>query len=67
MIFCGFMEMFIGVICLPPSGFSAPASIRQNVVFPVPFSPIMTMISESVNSPPLTVSSKPPSVFIMLG
>ncbi|ELU16174.1 hypothetical protein CAPTEDRAFT_97664 [Capitella teleta] len=35
----------------PSSGCRRPASILMNVVFPVPFSPNMTMISESVNSP----------------
>ncbi|KEQ72016.1 hypothetical protein M436DRAFT_49945 [Aureobasidium namibiae CBS 147.97] len=51
--------MFIGGTLLVPSGFSAPASILQKVVFPVPFSPIMTRISESVNSPGSIFSLKP--------
>lgn len=51
LIFCGFMEMdILGTFSLL-SGGSTPASMRQNVVLPVPFSPIMTTISESVNSP----------------
>ncbi|EME50137.1 hypothetical protein DOTSEDRAFT_59265 [Dothistroma septosporum NZE10] len=41
--------------------------ILQNVVFPVPFSPIMTRISESVKSPDLTVRLKPPNVQDMSG
>ncbi|KAJ7712728.1 hypothetical protein B0H16DRAFT_1667418 [Mycena metata] len=41
---------------------SSPARRRTNVVLPVPFSPSMTMISESVNVPPSTVSLKPPRV-----
>ncbi|EMD35425.1 hypothetical protein CERSUDRAFT_157173 [Gelatoporia subvermispora B] len=45
----------------------SPASRRTNVVLPVPFSPNMTMISESVNEPASTVSLKPPSVFVMDG
>lgn len=83
-IFCGFIDMFIGGTDWVPSGFSAPASIRQNVlcisaieklillsaisyVLPVPFSPIMTTISESVNSPASTARWKPPKVFSIFG
>ena len=47
---------------LPPeSGCILPANIRMNVVFPVPFSPNITMISESVNSPGAIVSSNSPA------
>ncbi|KAJ4490244.1 hypothetical protein J3R30DRAFT_3653625 [Lentinula aciculospora] len=38
----------------------SPASRRTNVVFPVPFSPSMTMISESVKEPASTVSLNDP-------
>ena len=37
-----------------PPGLSMPASMRMKVVLPVPFSPSITMISESVNSPAST-------------
>ncbi|RKP24129.1 hypothetical protein SYNPS1DRAFT_33272 [Syncephalis pseudoplumigaleata] len=46
---------------LSPSGCRAPASMRTNVVLPVPFSPSMTRISESVNSPPSILRWKSPS------
>ncbi|KAF1364727.1 hypothetical protein EJ07DRAFT_98465 [Lizonia empirigonia] len=52
--------MLIFGILVVPSGCIAPASILQNVVFPVPFSPIMTMISESLNSPDSMDSLKLP-------
>ena len=42
------------------SGFSLPASRRMKVVFPVPFSPNKTTISDSVKSPPSTCSVKLP-------
>ena len=43
-----------------PSGANLPASILINVVLPVPFSPNMTMISESVNCPPSIFSENEP-------
>ncbi|EJC97681.1 uncharacterized protein FOMMEDRAFT_137569 [Fomitiporia mediterranea MF3/22] len=51
-------------VCLSvsTSGVS-PASSLTNVVLPIPFSPSMTMISESVNAPSSTVSLNDPSVF----
>lgn len=49
------------------SGLRAPARRRQKVVFPVPFSPIMTMISESVKSPESIRRLKLPSFFSILG
>ena len=42
-------------------------SIRINVVFPVPFSPSITIIWESVNSPSTTRSLKLPWVLVMVG
>ena len=59
--------MFIGGTEFLPSGFSAPASILQKVVFPVPFSPIITIISESVNLPASIFRWKPPRVFSIDG
>ncbi|ODV96682.1 hypothetical protein PACTADRAFT_25698, partial [Pachysolen tannophilus NRRL Y-2460] len=50
-IFCGFIETFNLGAFVPSSGSMAPANNLQNVVFPVPFSPIITKISESLNSP----------------
>lgn len=38
------MLIFISGTFEVPSGFKAPARRRQKVVFPVPFSPIMTTI-----------------------
>jgi len=55
---------------VPPessSGLSIPASMRMKVVLPVPFSPSMTKISESVNSPASTSSEKAPCVLRMRG
>ena len=50
---------------LPPlSGVSLPANIRMKVVLPVPFSPIITIISESENCPCSTVNSKLPEIRI---
>ena len=45
----------------PSSGSSLPASMRMNVVLPVPFSPSMTTISLSVNEPASMFSSKSPA------
>ena len=42
-------------------------SILMNVVFPVPFSPSITTIWESVNSPSTTVSLKFPCVLLIVG
>ncbi|KAI5818758.1 hypothetical protein BZA77DRAFT_332610 [Pyronema omphalodes] len=67
LIFWGFMEIDILGTLRVPSGCSAPASILQKVVFPVPFSPIMTIISESVKSPASTLRWKPPRVFSKVG
>ncbi|ROT36949.1 hypothetical protein SODALDRAFT_280794 [Sodiomyces alkalinus F11] len=64
---CGFMLMRISGIWDLVSGLRAPASRRQKVVLPVPFSPIMTMISESVNSPASMRRRKLPSIFSILG
>ncbi|KXS17199.1 hypothetical protein M427DRAFT_97187, partial [Gonapodya prolifera JEL478] len=53
LIFCGLYDTCIsGMMASPP-----PAIIRMNVVLPVPFSPSMTIISESVNSPAAIKSS----------
>ncbi|KAF8889679.1 hypothetical protein BD779DRAFT_1611028 [Infundibulicybe gibba] len=57
----GFRDTCSVCLSVSRSGVS-PASRRTNVVFPVPFSPNMTMISESVKLPDSTVSLKPPSV-----
>lgn len=43
------------------SGARRPANIRMKVVFPVPFSPNMTMISESLNSPAIMSRWKSPA------
>ena len=66
-IFWGFMEMFMGGIFWSPSGLRAPASILQKVVLPVPFSPIMTRISDPVKVPGSTLRWKLPMVFSMAG
>ncbi|KAK7207004.1 hypothetical protein BZA70DRAFT_234202 [Myxozyma melibiosi] len=66
-IFCGFMLTDMAGSFLPLSGSKLPASRRQKVVFPVPFSPIMTMISESVKSPAWTRMWKSPIVFSIDG
>ncbi|KAJ7739837.1 hypothetical protein B0H16DRAFT_1324807, partial [Mycena metata] len=58
---CGFKDTWRFCLTVKSSG-SSPARRRTNVVLPVPFSPSMTMISESVNVPPSTVSLKPPRV-----
>ncbi|EED80729.1 predicted protein, partial [Postia placenta Mad-698-R] len=51
-------------VCLSVSSSGvSPASSRTNVVLPVPFSPSITIISESVKLPLCTVSLKLPSVF----
>ncbi|EJD39591.1 hypothetical protein AURDEDRAFT_71090, partial [Auricularia subglabra TFB-10046 SS5] len=57
---CGLSETAQACLSTSTSGVS-PASRRTNVVLPVPFSPSMTMISESVNSPASTVSLNEPS------
>ena len=49
------------------SGGSRPPSMRISVVLPVPFSPSITMISESVKSPDSTVSLKEPWVLVIAG
>ncbi|KAL1704834.1 hypothetical protein EV121DRAFT_204895 [Schizophyllum commune] len=66
-IVCGFNETANCCFDSSSSGDSTPASMRTNVVFPVPFSPSMTMISESVKLPASTVSLNPPSVFVIAG
>ncbi|KAF8867116.1 hypothetical protein BDZ45DRAFT_700103 [Acephala macrosclerotiorum] len=66
-IFWGFMLTFIPGTFWLPSGFKAPARSLQKVVLPVPFSPIMTMISESVKSPDSMLSLNSPRVFCMDG
>ncbi|ODQ78910.1 hypothetical protein BABINDRAFT_172165 [Babjeviella inositovora NRRL Y-12698] len=66
-IFCGFMETFIFGAVLPSSGEIAPANNLQKVVLPVPFSPIMTMISESVKSPAWIFKWKSPWVYSIPG
>ena len=63
---CGLSDTLSVCLSVSSSGVS-PASSRTNVVFPVPFSPSITMISESVNVPDCTESLKPPSVFVMAG
>ncbi|KAJ7491896.1 hypothetical protein FB451DRAFT_1336058 [Mycena latifolia] len=60
-IVCGLSDTCRLCVTAVSSG-GSPASSRTNVVLPVPFSPSMTMISESVNEPPSTVSLKSPSV-----
>ncbi|ODQ57663.1 hypothetical protein WICANDRAFT_35367, partial [Wickerhamomyces anomalus NRRL Y-366-8] len=50
-IFWGFMEMFNFGTSKSLSAGMAPANNLQNVVLPVPFSPIITKISESLKSP----------------
>eukprot|EP01139_Manchomonas_bermudensis_P004965 Amastigsp_a174499_424.p4 type:complete len:121 gc:universal Amastigsp_a174499_424:1491-1129(-) len=51
-IFCGLYEtLSSGISSSETSGLRSPASMRMNVVFPVPFSPSMTMISELEKSP----------------
>mmetsp|Transcript_55696 Transcript_55696/g.136714 ORF Transcript_55696/g.136714 Transcript_55696/m.136714 type:complete len:299 (-) Transcript_55696:954-1850(-) len=49
------------------SGFRLPASMRMNVVLPVPFWPSSTTICESLKSPASTVSLNVPSVFTIVG
>ena len=66
-IFCGFIETFNFGISWPPSGAMAPAKSLQKVVLPVPFSPIITKISEFVKSPASTRNLKSPWVFCKLG
>ncbi|KAF8524286.1 hypothetical protein BU17DRAFT_42962, partial [Hysterangium stoloniferum] len=63
----GFKDTARDILSVSISGALTPASSRTNVVFPVPFSPNMTIISESVNSPASTVNLNPPSVFVMAG
>ncbi|KAI8870544.1 hypothetical protein GQ42DRAFT_122144 [Ramicandelaber brevisporus] len=67
LIFCGLSDTLSSGISWLPSGFSLPASSLMKVVLPVPFSPNMTMISESVNSPASTLRWKSPWVLVMLG
>ena len=45
----------------PESGFEFPANIRINVVFPVPFSPNITIICDCTNEPAFAVNSKFPA------
>lgn len=59
--------MLICGISASPSGLMMPASNRMKVVFPVPFSPNKTRISESVNPPFSTLNLKPPMVLHMFG
>mmetsp|Transcript_83199 Transcript_83199/g.138807 ORF Transcript_83199/g.138807 Transcript_83199/m.138807 type:complete len:211 (+) Transcript_83199:194-826(+) len=57
-----------GMLIFSSSGLIIPASSRMNVVFPVPFSPSNTTISESVNSPGSTVNLNwPPMVLTIPG
>ncbi|KAH9039175.1 hypothetical protein EDB84DRAFT_1587726 [Lactarius hengduanensis] len=60
-IVCGLSDTAMLCLSVGLSG-SSPARRRTKVVFPVPFSPSMTMISESVNVPSWTVNLKPPRV-----
>ncbi|KAH9932883.1 uncharacterized protein B0H18DRAFT_1083130 [Fomitopsis serialis] len=60
----GFSDTLSDCFAVSSSGVS-PASRRTNVVLPVPFSPSMTMISESVNVPDSTVSLNPPSCRVL--
>ncbi|EKM57565.1 uncharacterized protein PHACADRAFT_88964 [Phanerochaete carnosa HHB-10118-sp] len=62
---CGLSETESSWRSVSTSGVS-PARRRTNVVFPMPFSPSMTMISESVKLPGSTVSLKPPILSIMI-
>lgn len=64
---CGFIDTLNFCSFARSSGISFPASSLTSVVFPVPFSPSMTMISESVNFPALTCSLNPPIVFVIDG
>ncbi|ODQ64344.1 hypothetical protein NADFUDRAFT_26880, partial [Nadsonia fulvescens var. elongata DSM 6958] len=65
-IFCGFIEtLSLGAFC-PSSGDNPPANIRQKVVLPVPFSPIITIISESEKSPASIFNLKSPIVLVIL-
>ncbi|RKP01443.1 hypothetical protein CXG81DRAFT_4803, partial [Caulochytrium protostelioides] len=64
---CGLYDTLSSGTSTSSSGFSRPASMRMKVVLPVPFWPSMTRISESVNPPSQTVSSKSPWVFFMAG
>ncbi|KAI9458632.1 hypothetical protein BJY52DRAFT_1204294 [Lactarius psammicola] len=63
-IVCGLSDTAMLCLSAGLSG-SSPASRRTKVVFPVPFSPSMTMISESVNEPSWTVNLKPPSCLVL--
>ena len=65
-IVCGFKDTANDCLSVSSSGVS-PANRRTKVVLPVPFSPSMTMISESVKLPASTVSLKLPSVLVMEG
>ncbi|EIN08179.1 hypothetical protein PUNSTDRAFT_113774 [Punctularia strigosozonata HHB-11173 SS5] len=62
-IVCGLSDTASCWAGLPSSGSSTPARSRMNVVLPMPFSPSITMISESVNEEPSTEILKLPRVF----
>mmetsp|Transcript_9373 Transcript_9373/g.28173 ORF Transcript_9373/g.28173 Transcript_9373/m.28173 type:complete len:204 (+) Transcript_9373:2587-3198(+) len=58
LIFWGLYEMLKpGISTKWSSGFSMPASSLMKVVLPVPFSPSITIISESVKAPSSTLST----------
>ena len=40
-------RLFLSLIIFPESGFSSPAIILNNVVFPIPFNPIIPAFSPS--------------------
>jgi hypothetical protein len=46
------LSLSLSLYYLTSSLFRSPAIMRINVVFPVPFSPNITTISESVKDPP---------------
>ena len=50
---------------LPLSGFSSPASVRRNVVFPRALAPMIPRTMPLVSSPPRALSLKPGYVFAM--
>ncbi|EIM89140.1 uncharacterized protein STEHIDRAFT_129667 [Stereum hirsutum FP-91666 SS1] len=62
LIVCGFKLTARLCLASSPASGTSPARRRTKVVLPVPFSPNMTMISESVKEPASTVSLKPPRV-----
>ncbi|KIY47434.1 hypothetical protein FISHEDRAFT_66131 [Fistulina hepatica ATCC 64428] len=66
-IVCGLSDTENESFSVSSSGAVTPASMRTSVVFPVPFSPSMTMISESVKLPSSTVSLNEPIVLVMAG